>query len=94
MAESLGFAGTTVTISVFDVDKLPVSAAAIQATQGTRIRVSTTTTDTGTASLELEPGHYIITVTKDGFDRAQSEVDAKVSEPASIEITLAPSVRQ
>ena len=94
LAESLGFAGTTVTISVFDVDKLPVSAAAIQATQGTRIGVSTTTTDTGTASLELEPGHYIITVTKDGFDRAQSEVDVKVSEPASIEITLAPSVRQ
>ncbi len=91
-AEWAAFGNTMVTVSVVDANNLPVAAAAIQVVQGTTLSASANTSETGIVSLDLAPGQYVIKASKDGFEPAQSELEVKASQPAEIELALAPKL--
>jgi hypothetical protein len=95
-ASALPFAGETIAISVTDSSRLPISGARVQLKTGDASAVVLETGPDGLASfVELQPGRYQITVTKEGFETALKS-DLDVPQPSStgpIPLILIPAAK-
>src|SRR5260370_16158866 len=87
-------ANLTVEVTVFDQAKQPVPGVEVRFQSIQNIVSSAITDANGQAHFtQLEPGHYEIAATKQGFEPIEkSEIDLPQAGALSLELTLAPSM--
>src|ERR1700694_2698337 len=91
-AITVSAAPATVEVTVFDQAKQPVPGGEVRLKNAENIVSSSITDSKGQAQFtQLEPGHYEIAATKEGFEPIEkSEIDLPQGGALTLELTLSP----
>ncbi|MBV9503584.1 MAG: carboxypeptidase regulatory-like domain-containing protein, partial [Acidobacteriia bacterium] len=88
-------AAAPVTITVHDQANLPAPQVKVAVRRGAELAGSADTDESGKATfIALEPGHYSLSATKEGFEPVEREFDVVPSEAGSVDLILVPALRE